>query len=63
MNQGGQVFEGSWVLVLTNGWRVPISWRSRKGAGCWITAKGHGVFFGKTLKEVTLALAAANERP
>ncbi|MGO9605659.1 MAG: hypothetical protein ACLQAT_20115 [Candidatus Binataceae bacterium] len=61
MNQGGPVFEGYRALVLTNGTRLRIDWRSKKGVGFWVTAKDYPVYFGKTLHYATLRLAEIAE--
>lgn len=55
-SEGGRVFEGRRALVLSNGQRVPMVWRSKKKVGFWATCKGHQVYFGKTLAEATLRL-------
>jgi hypothetical protein len=57
MNHGGPVFEGYRALVLPDGRRLRIDWRSRKGVGFWVTARRRGVYFGRTLAEATLRLA------
>ena len=33
---------------------IRLSWRSLKGKGFWLTAKGMGMFYGRTLREATL---------
>ena len=57
MNRGGPVFKGYRALVLPDGRRLRIDWRSRKGVGFWVTARRRGVYFGRTLAEATLRLA------
>lgn len=60
-NHGGLVFEGRRALVLTDGRRIPIVWRSKKKVGFWVTCRDQRVYFGKTLAEATLRLAQVLE--
>lgn len=55
-NSGGDVFEGSRALVLSDGRRVPIYWRSKKGRGFWVGCKDYPLYFGPTLHDATLRL-------
>jgi hypothetical protein len=51
------VMEGYRQMVFQDGRRFRFYWRSLKGVGFWVTAKGAPVFGGKTLPEATLKLA------
>jgi hypothetical protein len=49
------VFEGYRQMVLP-GRRFRYTWRSLKGKGFWLTASKMPVFYGKTLREATVAM-------
>lgn len=52
------VMEGYRQMVLPRR-RFQYKWRSLKGKGFWLTAKGMPVFQGKTLREATVKMVRA----
>lgn len=52
------VFEGYRQMVLPHR-RFRYFWRSKKGMGFWVTAKGMAVFQGRTLREATIRMVAS----